>query len=416
MLVPIDFHAHQLPGYSASFSITENEYRKNMQQLAAHKDNLRMVSDILLHAPGLTDYSQIPGPPLKQLVSAAVNILSQHCITQKETAAPAYLKEGYRHFQQGDYSSALNSWEKVLEIEPSHQEIFSFLLQIGEKQPAQAPSARLLAERYRFEYLNTFGKGHLCQPVAALLSSSGNTLFISDYAANKVCCFDMSGKYQGQLPLELSGPIGLFKDDKGWIWICDSRKSRLIAVDEQGAVQEIIELDKLLAGLASQARPVFGCWNHNTLYLILENDSRTSMKLVRVDPAKPGATFREMDAKLLPWPMDVKCRHGKVFVANFSPPMLFEITEDWKLRELAGLDIPHNIRRYTKGHDAFYLTAGKYVVKTSPEGLPIFTTSLAKFTNDLGVNAVGIELHELNGNQSLFITDNMQGAVHKFAV
>ncbi|MBW2304806.1 MAG: hypothetical protein JRF57_13975 [Deltaproteobacteria bacterium] len=398
------------------FRVIEDDYRKIQRSLAAKREDLKIISDILGHSYSSNDtatYNQ-----LKSATDKVIRNLNNYAFFgMKERLIPFNFEKGNWLFSRGRIKEALDSWEEVLRVNPDNEYVHSMLLETINIPHATKSRAVDLNNKYRFKYMGSFGQDVLKGPIAIVADDYDDTLFVSDNMENKIHKFNVQGEYLGPLLVEVKNSRGLFKDTEGNLWICDFGNSRLLAVDSTDSVVGEIRLQEILGDKFVSIYPVFGYLNGDRFYLLLVNASFRQRMLVSFNRYNPHDSLDILPIGVLQTPNFFGFLDNQLYVCDLTQCDLFIFDASQRLfRPIGFSGIPYPLRWLVDFHDGFFLSAGMHILKVSSNGQIIFSANISSIFGIHKTLPFDLAIFREQNTQILFVTDYSLACIHMFAI
>jgi len=326
------------------------------------------------------------------------------------------------NFTKGNIDNYLFNWIKALRTDPCNAYIHSQISRILNTKKDGDQLFRLTAIQRRFylHYIKTFGHSYLNSPFDILYEKNTDSLWVSDPPSGKIVLFDINGHRLHELDIGLKSPMGLFKNDKDSLWICDFSKSKISLISTASQAFNIlgeISFKEVASHCYPYTHPRFGACFENHIVIILMDSSGIGRRLMAMHRFHPYDIHSVLPTLNAHTPIGIKAWNMSLYIGNFDPPYIYEVSS---LRnhpsQCIRQPLPGKVRRFIRTTDAFYISTGPCLVKTSAHGYIEYVFNLNKFFHTNGACARGLDLVKYNQRELLFIADEGQSAVHCFAI
>jgi hypothetical protein len=393
-------------------------HRTQAAAVAKHEE-LKIALDIFNQASSNDAPTKYKFYSCKAITEKATAETAKFAFRQsREDLIASHLRKAGCLFHQSRVNQALDAFEEVLKVNPDNEHIHYKLLQIH-TGPSREPRRRSeqLKVKYKFKHAGSFGSEYLQCPAAIAASDSHETLYVSDLLRNKLFKFNIDGNHMATISPGLKSPWGLFKDESENIWICDFGNGRLLALDPYDRPVNEVKLEAILGKSSPSIYPGLGCLNKDRFYLILMDSQARKRRIVSFNTHDPRNSLEYIPLTGLQTPQGVAFFQDQLYVGNYIPAGLFAYDTSQKaFYRFSKGNIPDYLIRFTKTDDGFLLCAGEFIVKISLDGEGVFVADLPKILGTRNVNACGLVVIQEETGRTLFVTDNINGSIHKFII
>ena len=413
------FHQHCSGNITTLFEKAERNRHRIQSATVAKHEELTIALDILNQAHSNADPEKYKYSSFKSITEKATVKTAKSAFRQlRGNLVNSHFRKGARLFRQSLFDEALDAFDEVLKLSPENKHIHYKLFKIvtGPSYECRSRAGRLLA-KYKLKYAGSFGSEYLQCPAAIVDSDSGETLYISDFLRNKLFKFDIDGNHMATISAGLKSPWGLFKDRVENIWICDFGNGRLLALDPYERPVNEVKLEAILGKSSPSIYPGLGCLNKDRFYLILMDSQARKRRIVSFNTRDPRNSLEYIPLTGLQTPQGIAFFRNQLYVGNYVPAGLFTYDTSRKAFDrFSKGNIPDYLIRFEKTDDDFFLCAGEFIAKVSSDGEGIFVADLPKILGTRNANACGLVVTQKETARTLFVSDNINGSIHKFLI
>lgn len=399
------------------FSDIEDQYRKLRWATFTKREEMKITSDILNQRYD-SNHIEKPNNSLKQATDKIITEIDP--FEMQEKMIPFNLKKGNWLLRQGRIDEALDAWEEVLKVNPDNEYIHSKLLEARSGSEATRVRAEELHRKYQFEYIGSFGNNVLRKPLAIITDDYEGTVFVSDHENNKICKFNSDGEFLGSLPFTLNRPKGMFKDDKGYIWVCDFLNSRILSIDKNEHIDQFMEITTGCNGRQPiPLYPAYGCFSNGRIYLIVMSTNGQKRRIVFFDLQNPSEIIHINELDTIKRPHSIKIQDNLLYITDMAQGFLF--TYDMETKKISRIfktgPFLYTPRCFAILNNHIFLRSAQYVFKISISGQIIFKVDLSDILDRKSFTLSDFSLIKRNNRYQLFISDiSSQACIHTFYV
>lgn len=397
------------------FRNLEDQYRRIQRATLPKLEDLKIVSDIIDQYHTCNKNEKYSYASLKPTINKSIGKISNYAFFEmQEKLIPFYLKKAEWLWGEGRITEALDAWEEVLKVNPDNEYIHSKLSGImNVPQPVKNRAVELHG-KYQFKYLGSFGYNIAKYPICIVVSDYDNTLFVSDYVGDEIHRFNPRGEYLGPLSVEVKTPMGLFKDAKNNLWICDFGNKRLLIVDSDGIVLDEISLEEINL---KACHPRSVCVTSREIFILVSDRIGDCREIVCLDRFTGGDLGKHLDVNGLEPMICLKTYEDDLYIGVFAPPVICKYTSpQYHFDKCLKPNVPGSLLRFTKVEDSLMISTGRYIAKANADGQIQFSFNMAKFFGTERVMARGLEVTQEKGVRQLLVTDELQMSIHKFLI
>jgi hypothetical protein len=391
-----------------------------MQAITAKYDELNTIFDILdlqngsAESKGLENYWHL------NLQKAIAKYEDSRLFQTQKRLIRNQLERAAGPTRRRRFGEALDIIENILMYDPNDSRAQDILRKIKTETGCPSKTLRDLNSKYRFQYSRSFGHGILKKPMSLIGQKIPNRIYVSDCEANRIFKFSVEGEFLGSLPITLKKPMGMFKDDKGHIWICDFHHSRILAMDEKEHINQFIELH-----MAANRRqtvllyPAFGCFSEGRIYLVLMSANGQTRRIISLDPQKPSKLVPLDDLNNVKGLHAIQKRKNLLYVMDIAQGLLF--THDMRTKKNVRIfktgPFPYAPRGFGISGNHIFLSFRQYVYKITDSGKKLFKSDLTDILKAGTLAPCDFQFFKGNNRNQLFISDiSPHACIHAFFV
>lgn len=399
------------------FALKEDRYRQLRLESECRREHLDDISAILNHSQNSNCNQTQSIDFIKDSIEKAhTDITNFTSFLMPHRFAPLLLNKGKVLFSQERFNEAITCWEKVLKVEPHNQVIKTNLLNLVKKKTLYAETVQRLLNRYRLEFIKSFGHGYTGQPFHILMLEPETILYVADHETHKVVKFNEHLQFVGEFCHDVKHPCGMFHDEHKLIWICDFGNSRLLAVNSLDQVIEQINIQDLVGKDFPATCPLDGCVQNGKFHLILRDQHNQHSHIISFDRHDRRNSLKVIFCDVEKAPCNIRYFNGELFVSMANPLGIYVFdTSSNEFKPWSTSILPSPLRRFVKVGGFFYITAGEYLFKIS-KNETIFSADIRHLTGLKSAIHVSLTVTHTADEQFLILSDVIQGCLHYFKI
>ena len=401
------------PARDIPLAVTPRVRTGSTTPLVHRLEDLRIVSD-------LVGQSEVPGAvgfSMAATTSRALRDLTARLYYDIPVRrANRYRRAGHWFWRRGNHAAALACWEHVLRWHPTDKDILAVLQNHHSPVEMRLP-VREIRARYRFAYQGCFGADKLRNPAYLAHNRLQGDLWVSDFSADRVHRFDLTGVYQGTVPLAVKTPMGLVTADNGNIWICDFGNGRLVATGNQAQCLGELHVQDLADLPTARIGPTLACFRDGELFIVLRERNNEFGRVIHLREAAQPCGARPLRSPQIQMPNAIAVAGGQLYVGDHDPSLLFRYASAQnEFRPLAGLYFPPFFRNLTVTAKAMFASAGNTVMKLSHDGRLLFSANLSEVLGQPNATPAGALAVTIDGCEVLLVCDYRLGCIYRFLI